>query len=162
MPPNLDELMAQLDRMPQDGRAMIVRRADGQYEIELVDELRLPYIELKIVPSSRRYSIIHVPIDAKDFFPGYRVQFVLNTPLKPFVMHMTGADNGTARGDDVGGYICHPRTTDIDAGLLAEVPDANTNDGSFKRFYDANKILRTDDWVRVFRMDQHHYRLVLK
>ena len=162
MTPNLEELMAQLNHMPRGGRAIVVRRDDEQFNIELDDELRLPYIEMKIVPSSRRYGIIHVPGDSKGVFPGYRTQFVLNTPLKPFVMHMTGADNGTPKGDEQGGYICHPRTTDIDPALLTEVPDANTNDGSFQAFYKANKSLKVDDWVRIHRMDARHYRLTLK
>ena len=142
-----------------DQQAIIGRSVRGVYTVNIQTKTNQPYVELKIAPKDREYNIIHVTKETKGFFPGYKVQFVLDTDIKPFVMHLTGANNGTTIGDDEGGYLCHPRPSEINPSMLTRVPDADKRDGSFKQFYDAHPRLQGGDYVKIFRLTPDFYRL---
>ena len=164
MAPTLGDLVNQLIGLTPTQQATIGRNEQGLYTVEVIDIQQnrgLPYVELKIVPSDREYNIVHVTKETRGLFPGYKVQFVLETDVKPFVMHLTGGNVSYEVGDEEGGYLCHPRPNEIEERFLPKVPDANTREGSFKQFYDAHSELKPDDYVKVFRVNPELYRLAV-
>lgn len=162
MQSTLADIVNQLLDLTPTQQATITKSEQGIYLLEVIDTIdnkELPYVELKIVPSDREYNIVHVTKETRGLFPGYKVQFVLETDLKPFVMHLTGGNNGNKIGEEEGGYICHPRPTEVEKRFLQIVPDANTKEGSFKQFYDAHPKLQPENYVKVFRVNKELYRL---
>ncbi len=156
----IDDITGRLTKLLYNQKAIIGKSGRGIYTIEYVSRGNEPYVELKIAPEDRSYGIIHVSKETRGFFPGYRKQFVLETDVKPFIMHLTGAPNGSEVGDEVGGYICHPKTSEIEARLLDNVPDArHPVEGSFKRWYDAHPEVNPGQYVRVFRTHPELFRL---
>ena len=161
---DIGDMVQKLLDLDVNQQAVVSKRPSGLYVVDVLDNQDnddLPYVMLKVVPSSREYGILHVTKETRGLFPGYKRQFVLETTVQPFVMHLTGADNGTHVGEDQGGYICHPRTTEIDERFV-DVPYAtHAVDGSFKRFFDANPRLRPETLVTVYRVNNARYRLEL-
>lgn len=158
----IGEIMNRILKLPMNQQALVSKRSSGIYNIEIISKQGedLPYVELKVNPSSREYGILHVTKETKGFFPGYRRQFILETNVKPFVMHLTGSENGTEVGSEEGGYLCHPRPQEIEGRLLAHAPDANhSKEGSFKRWFDAHEGIEPDHYVRVYRVHLESFRL---
>ncbi len=117
-------------------------------------------IEKTITASDIKYGIIHIRKRDREFFPGYRVQFVLHTDLKPFVMHLTGGYFGLRQGSNSGQYICHPRVNQVMENLAESTPDATDSEkGSFKRFYSAHQEVRKKTKVRISKVNDKEYSL---
>lgn len=160
----LGEVLDKILKLPMNQHALVSKSGRGFYNIEVISKegQDQPYVELKIAPEDRQYGIVHVTKETRGFFPGYKRQFVLETDLKPFVMHLTGAANGTAVGSETGGYLCHPRANEIDERLLEHVPDAGHNkDGSFKRWFDFHPEVEPGNYVKVYRVHPELFRLEL-
>lgn len=158
----IDDLTSKLGKLPYSQKAIVSKSGKGLYLLEYVSRADEPYVLLKIAPEDRTYGIIHVDKETRGFFPGYRKQFVLETDVKPFIMHLTGAPNGSEVGDEVGGYVCHPKTSEIEARLLDNAPDARHSvEGSFKRWYDAHPEVNPGRYVKVFRTHPELFRLEL-
>jgi hypothetical protein len=156
------EVIDKIMKLPMNQQALVSKSGRGIYNIEIISKQGedLPFVELKINPSSREYGILHVTKETRGFFPGYRRQFVLETDVKPFVMHLTGAGNGSCVGDEEGGYLCHPRPQDVGARLLQHASDANhARDGSFKRWFDEHEEVEPEHYVRVYRAHPELFRL---
>lgn len=121
-------------------------------------------IDCKVVPSNIQYGIIQLGDNRRDFFPGYNVQFVLETIMhsrfKDFVMHLTGSDDGTAVGENSGCYICHPRPGQISSDMSKLVPDSvHRSDGSFLRFYEARPDIVPGTILTVEYVASKRYRI---
>ncbi len=103
--------MDRILRLSVNQQVLVSKIGSEIYNIEIIGKEGedIPYVELKINPSSREYGILHVTEETKGFFPGYRRQFVLETDVKPFVMHLTASEDGTEIGSEEGGYLCHPK-----------------------------------------------------
>lgn len=170
---DLGEIVNKLASMNENQVIIISRHKSGIYEV--VSTVKTPqnngstsqntstHIDIILVPSSPEYGIINLPEEHKDFFPGYRKQFILETDVRKFVMHLTGANNGTSIGERVGNYLCHPRAGNVDPKLLRECPDANNHiRGSFKRFYEAHKELKPGDKLRIHKVNSEVYRLEIR
>jgi hypothetical protein len=139
--------------------SFILPQVRGVYS-DIKESANHPYVELKITPDSSVNGYINVNKEAEGFFPGYKQQFILDTDVKPFVMHLTSAPAGTSLGDNMGGYICHPRSTEVEDRFLVRVPDSGNNiKGSFLRWHDAHTNLEAGDLVKVYRLGDEHYRL---
>jgi hypothetical protein len=123
---------------------------------------KFPYVDIRKAPADHEYGIIHIQQEFKSFFPGYRIQFLLETDIRPFVMHMTAGTNGSRRGAEEGGYICHPKCNEIEEEFQ-QVRDATHHiRGSFLRWYDAHpdyQLELEEKWFRFFKLDDKHYRL---
>lgn len=161
---NLNDIIIGMAKMPIGMRAIIDKIEEGVYKLHLEQIGNYPYIMLKIAPKARQYGIIHVSKKTKGFFPGYRKQFILETDIKPFIMHLIGSENGTKIGEKEGGYIDHPMPHNIEGYLIQQVRDANDRiEGSFKRWYDAHPLPEAspNSWVKVYRVNSELYRLEL-
>ncbi len=156
MAPTIEEITDQLLKLSPSQKAEITKSEKGIYLIDIAEEL--PYVDLKIVPSNFDHGIICLTKETKEFFPGYKEQFVLETDVKSFVMHLNGGSEHSV-GDADGSYLNHPRHTEVEERLLEYAPDANTRDGTFKRFYDAHLELQPDDFITIFRASQERYIL---
>lgn len=159
----IEGIVEKLKDLPFEKKAIISRISGGKiglYSMEFVNRADEPYVELRIAPEDRTYGIIHVSKETKGFFSGYKKQFVLETDVKPFVMHLTGAPNGTEIGEESGGYIGHPRANEIEDRFLSQAPDAKHNvQGSFLRWYEAHPETEPDMHVRVYRSNAELFRL---
>ena len=161
---NLNNIIIEIAKISIGTRAIVDRTGERVYNIDLEQIGDYPYVKLKIAPKARQYGIIHVPKEIKGFFPGYRKQFILETDVKPFVMHLTGSETGTKIGEKEGGYIDHPMPNDIEARLIQKVNDANNRiDGSFKRWYDSHPLPEAapNSWVKIYRIHSELFRLEL-
>lgn len=161
----LPDIIDRLQGLSLDQIAEISRGSRGHYQMAVLSRASSgdfsSCIALKVVPSSREFGIVHVPKELKAFFPGYRSQFVLETDVQPFVMHLTGGNGadlqaGVSLDDavgqkDIGQYLCHPRSTEIDMRFSEISHAASAKQGSFKRFYDAHQELRPDDFLVICR-----------
>lgn len=161
----LPQIIDHLRELPLDQIAEISKKAGGHYQMTILSQASSSdfssCVTLKVVPSSREFGIIHVLAEHRTFFPGYRKQFILETDIKNFVMHLTGGNTdhlkqGTsldqAVGEAIGQYLCHPSPCDVDVKLLKRVPDADSvRDGSFKRFYDKHHEIKPDDLLVICR-----------
>ena len=142
------------------GRFMDTDTHKGNYPLAVEGEHEtIPFGGLEMTSSNKEYGIIHVRNGTKSIFPGYREQFVIYTDVKPFIMHLTGGTNENVRGEEAGGYLCHPRLNLVDKQLALLVPDSITNDGSFKRFYEARDELMMGDPMTIFRLRKNKFFL---
>lgn len=158
----IEEVMERILKLPMNRQALVSKSGGGIYNIEIISKQGedIPYVELKINPSSREYGILHVTKETRGFFPGYRRQFILETDVKPFVIHLTGSENGTEVGSEEGGYLCHPRPNEIEERLLAHAPDADHHiEGSLKRWFDAHEEVEPNHYVKVYRVHPESFRL---
>jgi len=55
-------------------------------------------------PSWRKHNLIPVPRDYRSFFPGYEIDFSVDTDIGELKMYVTSAPKGTQKGDPVAGY----------------------------------------------------------
>ena len=158
---NLEEILAVISEIQIDQQVLVSRLKEGyDFEILSTENENLPYVELKVASYCRDYGVLAVNKETRGFFPGYKRQFILETNIKPFVMHLTSAVNGSETGEETGSYIGHPRGGAVDSKFLDIAPDANyTRDGSFHRWYDAHPSVNVDDYVRVYRLNQERFRL---
>ena len=165
---NLDDVIKTLTNLGQEESAIVRRTEAGIYEVNIrrrkvrkdtgAPSPERPFVEVCIADKDPVYGILHLPrsVIALRHFPGYRGQFILETSVKPFVMHLTGAADGTNEGDLEGGYLCHPRSTEINSKFLERVPDAASKDGSFLRFYEQTHA-RGGKWLRIYRKTPELY-----
>lgn len=71
-------------------------------------EIQEKTIEIIInnIDAKRAYALIPVPKNKRRFFPGYKVNFMLETDVATVETRVTSAPNGTPIGDrDAGTYI---------------------------------------------------------
>lgn len=158
----IKEIINRILKLPMNQQALVSKRGSGMYNIEIISKQGedLPYVELKVNPSSREYGILHVTKETRGFFTGYRRQFILETDVKPFVIHLTASENGTEVGSEEGGYLCHPSPQKIEGRLLAHAPDADHHiKGSLKRWFDAHPKVEPDYYLRVYRAHPELFRL---
>lgn len=158
----IEEIMNKILKLPMNQQALVSKGGSGIYNIEIISKKGeyIPYVELKVNPSSREHGILHVTKETRGFFPGYRRQFVLETDVKPFVIHLTASENGTEVGSEEGGYICHPSPQKIEGRLLAHAPDADHYiKGSLKRWFDAHEEIDPNHYVKVYRYHPESFRL---
>jgi len=129
-------------------------------ELSLVEILNSgnPIVLLNLAEEDPTYGIIHIPQQSRNFFPGYKVQFALNTDVKPFVVHVTGG-NGGDRGSSEGSYLCHPRGSEVNPSLFPQCTDATNNNGSFFRFYEAHPELSKDSRLVIEKLGDFEYQL---
>jgi len=87
------------------------------------------------------YSVIPVPKSVRDFFPGYKIEFNLETNIGPINTRVTSASRGTPIGDPYGGaYI----------------------QGNLKPWFKENPDLKVGDILRFEAIDHgHSYRLTI-
>lgn len=170
----LTHIVERLQGLSLDQIAEISKGARGQYNMDILSRASSgdfdSCVALKVVPSSSQFGIIHIPREHKSFFPGYRSQFVLETDVQPFVMHVTGGNSDDLKagvtlddavGEDIGQYLCHPRSTQISM-RFADVPNATSAKlGSFKRFYAQHSELNPDDFLVICRRAQSNDHYVL-
>jgi len=166
---SLDEVIRTVTNLTAEESAVIRKTEEGIYEVNIrrrntfkdngAHLLEKPFVEVCVADKDPFYGIIHIPksVIALRHFPGYRCQFVLETSVKPFVMHLTGAESGTNKGDPKGGYLCHPGNPRIDSKFLDRVPVTKSKDASFKRFYDQTHV-KGGQWVRIYRLEPELYR----
>ena len=115
---------------------------------------------MKIIPSNIRYGIIELNKEAREFFPGYKKQFVLETDIKPFVLHLSGGTKETKIGSEEGGYLGHPTPRNVEEKFFRQIPDCRHRiQGSFKRWYDAHPDIEPEHYFKVFKLDSELYRL---
>ena len=157
MAPDLDGIMSGSQGLGRNEIAT-VRSAQEGYTIGLEQEPYIPSVELIVAPCDPYWGIIHVRNETRGLFRGYRGQFILETDVKPFVMHLTGAADDTPIGENTGGYIGHPGT--IEPRLLQHCPDSNTREGSFKRFYEAHPEMGGGSIIRIGRLAPERYRIL--
>jgi len=63
-------------------------------------------IQLDSLYTARKWALIPIPKDKRTFFPGYKVNFDLETDCGVLTTHVTSAPRGTPYGDPKGGaYI---------------------------------------------------------
>jgi len=170
----LPQVIERLQELSLDQIAEISRGTRGHYYMDVLSQASSgdfdSCIALKVVPSSSQFGIIHIPREHKAFFPGYRSQFVLETDVQPFVMHVTGGNSGhlkkgvsldDAIGEEIGQYLCHPRATLI-APEFSDIPYATSaKQGTFKRFYARHTELKPDDLLVICRRAQQSDHYVL-
>lgn len=121
-----------LRRMPSDQVSAI----QNSISITLPNEARTDE------PSWKRYGLIPIPMEHREFFPGYRVPFILVTDIGEIETYVTSAFEGTRTGHRrEGKYIAkgikawyrrHPRLKAGDEIGLEELEQ--------KRRYNANII----------------------
>ena len=160
---SLGDIVNELTVLEEYQTITVSRNESGLYTVNVNS---MPYIDIALGDNFRTYNdhnIIHVPRANLDFFPGYREQFVLDTDVKPFVVHLTSAGDGTTNGEENGNYLCHPRTNKVSQHFLDEVPDTTRKiEGSLGRFYDDHIDLYPESLFRFYKRDQSHYKLVVK
>lgn len=170
---HLSKIVERLQGLSLDQIAEVSKGIGGHYHIAILSQANSgdfsSCISLKVVPSSSEFGIIHVPKEHRAFFPGYRTQFVLETDVSPFVMHLTGGNSDQlikgvslddAVGENIGQYLCHPRSTQI-SSQYADIPGTTSGrEGSFKRFYELHDEIVPDDFLiicrRVKPRDDHY------
>jgi len=158
--PELSHVIDALLALHTGEHAIVTRETRSQYSVVTGTPDEDYRIDLKLVPSSFKYGIIHVPSKAVDMFPGYRRQFVLLTPVKPFIVHLTGAIEGTRKGAQQGGYLCHPSPCNVEESWLKLVPDARSNEGSLLAFYEAQrKLLKPGSHVQINKLGVNQFEL---
>ncbi len=160
---NIGEVINELLGLSSTQKAIVEKDVGGLYKIAIEGKNKksYPIIQLQMVQSNIDYGIVQVPREHLGFFPGYREQFILETDVKPFVMHLTGADDGTANGEEAGGYLCHPRAKEVNLKFLDRCPDANhPTHGTFKRFYEAHANLMGNS-MTISRKSNEVYALAI-
>lgn len=159
----LGDIVNELTTLDINHRLVIGKTQSGLYTVKTINiprEEDLPHIEVELTQSAFDYGIIIVANGTRGFYPGYRHQFVLETDIKKFVMHLTSGEEGILRGAREGNYLCHPRHTIIEERFSDEVPDARHHkDSSFKNFYRRHPELVVGSTLNVIRVDSEHYRL---
>jgi|TARA_Y100000310_G_scaffold2130_1_gene2659 hypothetical protein len=119
-----------------------------------------PFIDLTCKPSWRDRGLISLTDGTRGFFPGYKIQFLMETNVKPFVLHLNSSSDGTRVGEDSGNYINHPEGNIVDSKFLSEAPDATSNrDGTLYRWFERNPKLQPDDQIRIYRINAERFRL---
>ena len=123
-------------------------------------ELEANSVKLKIIPSNIKYGIIELNNETREFFPGYRKQFILQTDIRLFVMHLSGSEKGTEIGSVYGGYLSHPRPRDIKEKFFRQIPDCRHHiKGSFKRWYDEHPEIESEHYIRIYKLEEELFRL---
>jgi len=75
-------------------------------KVNNVNSTKAIEIQLDRLYTARRWALIPIPKDKRTFFPGYKVNFDLETDCGLLTTHVTSAPNGTPYGDPKGGaYI---------------------------------------------------------
>lgn len=81
-------------------------KEDADMPIGIKEDDSLIEIIVGRIYTSRRWALIPVPMDKRSFFPGYKVNFDIETDCGVFTTHITSAPRGTPYGDPRGGaYI---------------------------------------------------------
>jgi len=61
-------------------------------------------------PSWRQHNLIPVRRDYRSFFPGYGIEFSVDTDIEELKMYITSAPAGTQKGDPIAGYYIKGET----------------------------------------------------
>jgi len=170
----LPDIVERLQGLSLDQIAEISKGTRGHYHMAVLSQASsgdfTSCIALKIVPSSSQFGILHIPREHKAFFPGYRSQFILETDVQPFVMHLTGGNSDDLKqgvslddavGQEIGQYLCHPRSILI-SPQFTDIPHATSQkNGSFRNFYARHPELKPDDFLVICRRSEqpNHYVL---
>jgi hypothetical protein len=64
-------------------------------------------VEMELIfPSERKYAAFHLDKNVREFFPGYKVEFMLDTDIGELKTSVTNATSNTEKGDPIAGrYI---------------------------------------------------------
>lgn len=113
-----------------------------------IKEGKLERIDVEIGPTDLEYSIIQFPREYREIFPGYKLDFILETNIGPIITHMTSAPKNTRIGDNLAGSY-------ISGGRLA-----GENVVGLKTWYEYNNV-NFGNWIRI-EVSEWHKRYELK
>lgn len=100
---------------------------------------RIVDIKLSNIHTPRKFALIPLPKDKRAFFPGFKMDFVLETDAGEITTRVTSAPKGTPQGDpDAGAYI----------------------QGNLRPWYAKHQELRQGDILRIEAVEPYkRYRL---
>jgi hypothetical protein len=158
----LGEVVNELIQVKDGQSVKVEKNKEGLYKVEVLNQNDTQnineFVTLILRPGDSEYGIIGLDSDSRGFFPNYQEQMILETDIKPFVVHPT---SGAERDGIVKpGYLSHPRTNQIEEQLLNIVPDANTPEGSLVRFYEGHPELGAGSQLVISKVEDKHYRII--
>ncbi|MDY6911065.1 MAG: hypothetical protein SVM79_01705, partial [Chloroflexota bacterium] len=82
----------------------VLRAILGLGNEEVVGESeRVIVVQLSKIHTPRKWALIPIPHEKRRFFPGYKLNFALETDIGVLTTHVTSAPSGTTKGDPEGG-----------------------------------------------------------
>lgn len=126
----LPEEMIFSEEFPEESEAPII-------SVNIL-EIKLPKERTSDIPAWKKYGYFRFPAKHRNFFPGYKIPFTLQTDIGELTTWVTGARKGGTEGDPIEGTYISKNIT---------------------RLYKAHLEIKPGDLLIITKLQDRRYKL---